>query len=218
MNMRLHRLVIVGLGLISAGAATPARAADPEPGLAAPMQRADRCFADAVWLYADGDLPGALAQFRRAYAAFPDFRVWYNIAGVLRELHDYAGSLRAYRKYLDGGAHKIGPDRRAQVERTLSDLGPKIARIQVDVGGGPALVTVDGETFSITTAEQVVEVNPGRHQVRVFGHRVPNQTRKLDVAAGERVRLLFEPTTVAEPTQPFVMAPRVPLSFRAQDP
>jgi hypothetical protein len=218
MNVRLHRFVIVGLGLISPVAATSARATEPEPGLAAPMQKADRCFADAVWLYAEGDLPGALAQFRRAYAAFPDFRVWYNIAGVLRELHDDAGSLRAYRKYLDGGAHKIGPDRRVQVERTLGELGLKIARIQVDVGGGPALVTVDGQTFSVATAEQVVEVNPGRHQVRVVGQRVPNQTRKLDVAAGERVRLLFEPTTVVPPAQPFVMAPRVPLSFRAQDP
>ena len=210
--------LLLGLILVTA-AGTPAGAAPPGPDtLDAPMRQADQRFADAVWLYADGDLPGALAQFRRAYAAFPDFRVWYNIAGLLRELDDPAGSLRAYRKYLDGGTQRIGAERVEQVHRTLAELVKKTARIQFDLGGRRADVVVDDLAFAVSTPNQFVEVNPGRHRVRVTSARLPVHTRDVDVVAGEHVRLLFDVIERSTAPRPFVMAPPASLSVRAQDP
>jgi hypothetical protein len=175
-----------------------------------PMHRADRSFANGLWLYADGDLQGALAQFRAAHAAFPNFRVLYNIAGLLRELGDWAGAMRTYRKYLVTGGDLVPPERRLQVEGVLAELGGKVGRIQVEADGGPSGITIDEESFTVTSPEQSVEVNPGRHRVRISNAHIPTQTRSLDIASGERLRLIFDTVPIPVPViqRPVTMAPR----------
>jgi hypothetical protein len=69
------------------------------------VREAQRSFELAVTLYQEGDLRGALSEFRRAHEIFPSYKVLYNLALVSRELRDWAGALEYYRKYLDEAGH-----------------------------------------------------------------------------------------------------------------
>ena len=197
-----------GLGLRSACANEASGPPLDEP----PIRRADKSFALALWLYAEGDLPGALAEFQRAYRAFPNFKVLYNIAAIERELHDWAGAMGSYRKYLAGGRDLIPAERRAQVDRALDELGQKIGRIQIESEGGAFNLRVDDRAYPLATPDQAVEVNPGHHRIRVDNPRMPPQIRTVDIASGDRVRLLFTAVPVPvtpRPAPPVVAAPVV---------
>jgi tetratricopeptide (TPR) repeat protein len=193
--------IFLPAALLAAAVAKPAAASASETRAVVqpaepPIRQADRSFADGLWLYADGDLSGALARFRRAHALFPDFRVLYNIAGLMRELEDWAGALRTYRRYLAKGGELVPAERRAHVERVVAELAQKVGRIQVEADGGKAELFVDDEPFALTSVEQAVEVNPGRRRVRVTNPRIPVQTRTIEIASGERVRLVFDTVLV----------------------
>src|SRR5689334_21096548 len=70
----------------------------------APAAAADRSFRHGVTLFDQKDFPSALAEFERAYALAPEYRVLYNIGLVRFQLGDHAGAYEAFRRYLaDGG-------------------------------------------------------------------------------------------------------------------
>ncbi len=73
-------------------------------------------FTRAVELFKEGDFRAALIEFQRAYDASPNYKVLYNLGQTNLELQDYAGALRAFRGYLDGGGRDIPAARRTQVE------------------------------------------------------------------------------------------------------
>jgi hypothetical protein len=166
----------------------------PGPARPDPVREAQRHFDLGLSLYQEGDLRGALVEFKRAHEVFPNYRVLYNLGVVARELHDWAGALRHYREYLDRGGDWIPADRRLQVERTVVELADRIARLEIAVAGGPAEVTLDERPVPEAEARRPITVNPGRHRVRVsYPQRAP-LVRVVELASGESARLAFEPT------------------------
>src|SRR5260370_20021824 len=90
-------------------------------------------FKRGVDFFKEGDYRAAMIEFKRAYEAAPNYKVLYNLGQTSLELQDYAGALKAFRGYLDGGGRDIAAARRAQVEVELKKLDSRVARVEIAV-------------------------------------------------------------------------------------
>jgi hypothetical protein len=165
----------------------------PGPAHPDPVRDAQRHFDLGLSLYQEGDLRGALVEFKRAHEVFPSYRVLYNLGVVARELHDWAAALRHYREYLDRGGDWIPADRRLQVERSVVELADRVARLEIAIAGGPAQVTLDERPVPEAEARRPITVNPGRHRVRVTYPQRAAIVRVVELGSGDSARLAFEP-------------------------
>src|SRR4051794_8832549 len=111
---------VIGLLMAQLGATGSARAQSPGDETATvEAQQAHRHFRLGVMLYSEGNFGPALAQFERAYASKPHFRVLYNIAQCHFELRDYVAARATLRQYLTEGAAALDAERRARSEADL---------------------------------------------------------------------------------------------------
>ena len=97
-------------------------------------------FQRAVDLFHEADFRAALIEFQRAYDAAPNYKVLYNLGQTAQELQDYAGALKAFRGYLDGGGREIPAARRTHRQHgRRRPLAPPGCRIQRPLQrGGPS--------------------------------------------------------------------------------
>ena len=174
----------------SLGSPTPPAAKRSGPD---PSQQAQRHFDLGLALYREGDLRGALTEFRQAHKVKPSYQVLYNLGLVSRELYDWAAALRYYREYLQRGGELIPADRRVVIERTLMELGDRLGRLEIDLRGGPAEVVLDEQPLTRPALEQGIPVNPGRHRLRVSFPGRTAQLRVVEVASGQNIKVTFEP-------------------------
>jgi hypothetical protein len=157
-------------------------------------------FNRGVELYRDGDLPGALAEFRRADALSPAYRLKYNIAQVCQEQHDYACALNALREYLSGGGSDIPKPKRADVESEIAKLSAFVAELAISVDTPGAEILLDDASCGAAPLGASLQVNAGRHRVSARQGALV-ATRSIEVAGGERreVALLLSPSPVSVP-------------------
>src|SRR5690349_16550442 len=101
------------IGSLVAVAVFGATLATPLPARA-DTEEAKSHFQRAVELFHEADFRAALIEFQRAYDAAPNYKVLYNLGQTSLELQDYAGALKAFRGYLDGGGREIPAARRTQ--------------------------------------------------------------------------------------------------------
>jgi hypothetical protein len=179
--------VIVACALLALGAAPGRAAAAPEA--AAPdadadvdMAEARQRFRRATELFEERDYPAALAEFRRAHALAPSFRIRYNVGQVCFLLHDYACALDSFQRYLAEGAGQIPVRRRAEVLRDVAQLEGRVARLLIVTDRPGAEITVDDVVVGTTPLAGPVLVAAGRPRVgaRLSAHRPV--TRTIEVA------------------------------------
>jgi hypothetical protein len=159
-------------------------------------------FNRGVELFKEGDFRAALIEFQRAYDATPNYKVLYNLGQTSLELQDYAGALKAFRGYLDGGGNQIPAARRTQVEADLKKLESRVARLEILVNVEGADVTIDDVSVGRSPLREPVLVGAGRRKIVVTKAGLTAISRMIDVAGGDKPRVaieLFEPT---QPTQP----------------
>lgn len=157
-------LLAAQLGTANSARAQPTSDESPSPE----AQRAHQHFSLGVKLHADGDFGPALAQFQRAYAIKPHFRVLYNIAQCHFELRDYVEARTALRRYLaEGGAAGLDAERRARFEADLADMGRRIAEVDIESNVRGAVVYIDGRKIGTTPLSQPIEVNEGQRSVSI---------------------------------------------------
>jgi hypothetical protein len=181
--------------------AAPDAAAPPgKPSPLEPVREAQRRFALAVSLYEEGDLKGALAEFRRAHQIFPSYKVLYNLGTVSRELFDWAAALTYYREYLVEGGTAIAPERRLQIERQVVDLAQRVGRLDVVVKDGPADVVLDEQP--VPSRQGALLVNPGKRRLKVSWAGRPPVIKVVEVVSGDQNRVVVErPNTVLKGTK-----------------
>jgi hypothetical protein len=181
-------LFVVGLLVAQAGAAGPARAQPASnESSTSEGQQAHEHFSLGVKLYADGDFGPALAQFERAYAVKPHFRVLYNIAQCHFELRDYVPARAALKRYLaEGGSASLDAERRTRVEADLADMGRRIAQVDVQSNVRGAVVYIDGRKIGTTPLPQPIEVSEGQRSVSVESSAGGTKQRSLLLVGGER--------------------------------
>lgn len=174
---RLLAFVVLALSL----AATPARASDNA------SREAAKHFQRGVDLYNDGDFRGALVEFRKAYSVWPRANVLYDIGQTEYQLLDYASALKTLERYLA----ETGPNavHRQEVESTVEVLRGRVGRILLTTDGGACDVLVDDQPSGTTPLDGplLVSVGPRKIAVHCAGDRAA--IKRLEVAAGETVRV-----------------------------
>src|SRR5215510_7088656 len=125
--MRVHALTLtLGCLLVLAGSSGLARADDEHD-----VDAGRSHFKSGVDSYRDGDLTTALIEFKRAYAAAPNYRLLYNLGQVSHEMLDYTAAQRYFQQYLKEGAGEIEPARKQEVELVLAKIANRIASVVV---------------------------------------------------------------------------------------
>ena len=164
-------------------------------------------FLRAVDLFHEADFRAALIEFQRAYDAAPNYKVLYNLGQTSLELQDYAGALKAFRGYLDGGGREIPAARRTQVEADLKRLESRVARVEISVNVEGADVTVDDVSVGKSPLPQAVLVGAGRRKIAATKAGLSTATRVVDVAGGDKPKVSLElveqtPQVITVTTQP----------------
>lgn len=175
--------VLAGLA-ISGGQASVARADEPPPSA---ISEAGKHFQRGVTLYNEADYRAALVEFRRAYEIAPNPAVLYNIGQTYFELQNYAAALTALGRYLT----EAGPTapHRSEVEQTIDTLQGRVGKIAITTDPPGCEITVDDELVGKTPLDQPVLVSIGRRKITALRDGRPTQTRFVDIAAGDTVKL-----------------------------
>lgn len=194
MNPRLFALLIASLGLYPniASADPPANSGE----LAVKDARVR--FKRGVEFYVEGNFDAALAEFNKAYASAPNYRVLYNIAQVQVQRHDYVAALQLFEDYLERGGSEIAADRREQVESSLAHLRGRIALLSVN-GSVRAELQLDGRRIGTLPLIAPVPVNPGVHDLTLRKDGYETIRHVVTIASGETLRLEL-PMVAQRPT------------------
>src|SRR3954468_297559 len=114
-------------------------------------------------IFERGDLRGALADFRAAYALYPSPKLLVNAAAAERELGDAAGAATDLRHFLDDAA--VSDEEGALVDKARADLKTLERKVgRVGLRNWPARTTleIDGRP-----ARDPTYVKPGTHTIKV---------------------------------------------------
>ncbi len=185
--MKIRIRAAVAAIVLGAWLAVPAaQAKQPSP---AELGEAQRRFQRATELFEENNLPGALAEFRRAHSLAPNYRVLYNIGQLCYLMQDNPCAYGAFSSYLAQGAGEIPEPRRLEVQRDLSRLQARVARLRIIADRPGAEVTVDDVSVGTTPLLEPVLVAAGRPRVRVSLEGYPPATQVVEVAAMETARV-----------------------------
>lgn len=180
-------------------ALTIAPAAVAQPPDAAAKAEAQQRFNRGVELAREGDARAALVEFRRAYSLVPNYRVLYNIGQESYELQDYVTALRSFEQYLSEGAKEIPKKRRAEVEKEIEKLRPRVASATVTVSVAGADVSVDDASVGKSPLSEPVRLNPGKHRVSATTAGKKSASQSIDVAGGDSVTVELKLEDEKEP-------------------
>jgi len=194
----------VALGL--AGRARPAAAQEPA---ATESQRlaAQDAHRHALELFDHGQSAEALAEFKRAYALSPSFRILYNIGLSEAALGDSPAAIEAFSRYLREGGERVAPERRTQVEAEVARLSKLLGWLDIDVDEAGAEVTLDGSVLGNGPVSHRLRLGTGQHTVLVRSADGTLRTQSVLLAAGEEQRLRFQARAEAAPGAPFAKSP-----------
>jgi hypothetical protein len=143
-------------------------------------------------LYDESDFDAALIEFQRAYDTAPAYKILYNIALVQRQLKDYAGSLRSFKRYLDDGGKRIDAKRITEVEREIEKLQGRVAEVKLTTNVEGAEVLVDDLEVGKTPLDEPLSVNAGKRKISVTKSGYATASRVIKVAGGDNVDLELE--------------------------
>lgn len=149
-------------------------------------------FDRGVDYYRDGNINAALIEFKRAYAASPNYRVLYNLGQVANALNDYVEAQRYFQQYLDDGGSEIDPDRRAEVRAVVAKLAGRIARIRVECNVAGAQIFVDDVAVGTAPLREPLRVSAGTRKLSALSSGRPRVTRVVEAVGGEASTVSLE--------------------------
>jgi hypothetical protein len=157
----------------------------------AELQEAQTRFTRATDLYEDNDLVGALAEFRKAYALAPNFRLLYNIGQVCFALQNYPAAIDAFTRYLADGEGEISASRLEDVQRELTRLRTRVAKLRISAPD-QAEITIDEVVVGKAPLESATVVAAGRHRISATLKGHTPVTKMVEVAGMESVNVDLE--------------------------
>ena len=146
----------------------------------------------ALELFDRGHFAEALAEFKRAYALSPSFRILYNMGLSDVALGDALGAVEAFSNYLREGGERIPAQRRASVEAEIARLSKQLGWLTIDADEPGAEVTIDGALLGQTPISHRLRLNAGRHTVAVRSADGTLKTQTVTLVMGEEQRLRFQ--------------------------
>ena len=119
----------------------------------------------ALKLVDDGQLEGAIVEFRRSYDLIHQFAVLYNIGQVFVSLAKPVEAVDAYQRYLADGGERIPAARRAEVEGKIARQKARIATLEIHGPPQGAMVRLDGMEIGRAPIAAQVRVGVGTHTI-----------------------------------------------------
>lgn len=166
----------------------------------------------------DGDLKGALIEFKRAYAVSPNYRVLYNLGQVANALGRYTEAQDYFQRYLNDGQDEIATERKRDVEAHLSKLAGRIATLVLSTNVPGAEIFVDDVSVGTSPLQGPVKVSSGTRTIAAITHGRPRVSQVVDVVGGDTVALQLSFPQAAE-LPPAPTPPPAPLaSVQPQSP
>jgi hypothetical protein len=173
-----------------------------QAGAAGNEDEARALFKQGVALFQKGDYPAALDRYRQAYARFPSPKILLNIGTTLKQLGKNAEAAATYQRYLrDPGADSA---RRAEVERALAEIEPRLARLRIEIAAPGVKVLVDGNVAGESPGTLLVKVDPGRHVIVARKAGADDIVEAVTVAAGDDRKIVM---AVRSPPPPAAAKP-----------
>lgn len=186
-------IAVVAVAFFGLAAGGPARGEIAGPGspAEAPPEEAQLRFQRAVDLYKEGDLDAAFVEFKRAHELVPSYKILYNLGQVSYQRRDYASALRYFRRYLGEGGTAVPIPRQHEVAGDIARLEERVGQVEVEAGDAGAEVLLDDLFVGRTPLAAPIVVNSGRRKVDVVVPGGTRQTRQIEIAGGEVLRLAF---------------------------
>jgi hypothetical protein len=188
------------LSLALAAGARAQEASEPSANEAAAATESARAhFRLGVDFYRERNFRAALIEFQRAYADAPHYKLLYNLGQASLELQEYAGAIDYLTAYLKEGGDEIAPERRAEVEQTITGLDSRIARVTITSNRPGAELYVDDALVGRMPLDKPLRVGAGRHKFTAVRKGLQPVEHTVDVAAQEErvIHLEFEDRVAA---------------------
>jgi hypothetical protein len=151
-------------------------------------------FDRGLALFEDGDNPGALAEFQRAYELIPNPVVLFNIGLVYAAMNRPAEATDALQKLLkDPGS--LSPDHLAKAKQTLADQQARVAEVSVTTSV-PAAIEVDNVQMAKTPLAAPLRIAGGAHIIGAVAPGYTPQRKEVTVAGGSKGSVSFELTAM----------------------
>ena len=157
------------------------------PAADSSFKEASKHFQRGVTLYNEADYRAALVEFRRAYEIAPNAAVLYNLGQTHYQLQNYAAALVTLERYLTESPANAA--HRHEVEQTIETLKARVGKIAVSTDAPDCEITVDDELIGKTPLDDPQLVSIGRRKVTAICRGRAAETRFVDVAAGDTVKL-----------------------------
>lgn len=154
------------------------------PAAADTVEEGRQHFQRGVELHQDGDLKGALVEFRRANEVSPSFKILYNIGQTESELGNYLEAIRDLEQYLSSGGAQVPEERRIEISEELAKLRTRVGKIMVQSNAENAVLTIDGVSHGKLPIPAPIPLNAGRHTV-VLQDGVRSRMTNVDIHGGE---------------------------------
>lgn len=187
--------IVAGLLLLLTSTAMAAGAVDN----ANVIEKARASFHKGVQLYNEGSLEAALAEFRKAYQLSPNYRLLYNIAQTDFDLHDYVGSFKALKEYVQGAGNSISVDRRAEVNELFQKLKERIAHLDIDCNMDGADIRVDDISVGVSPLSFVVMVNAGPRRITAVKAGYAVAARMVTAVGTETLKVAINIAAASQP-------------------
>jgi tetratricopeptide (TPR) repeat protein len=173
--------------------ALPIVARAAEPAVEAKAEARSR-FDRGLALFNDGDNPGALAEFQRAYEVMPNPVVLYNIGLVYAAMNRPAEAADTLDRVL-GDPRGLSGDRLERARRTREEQAARIAKLELSTSV-PATIAVDNVEVGKTPLAAPLRVAGGSHIVEAIAAGYAPARKEVTVAGGRSATLELKLVTL----------------------
>jgi len=224
--MIAHVLVFFALGLAGADPRPPADTAATAPGQAGEGPADAKSAAQAALALGnkrlkDGDVAGAIEEYRRAQTIYPPSaaKLEFNIAKAEETRGDEPAAAAAYERFLSQSL-EIPPEYREEARNELHRLAAALGALRLDEKRPGYEVVVDGQVLGKTPLPGDMWVRPGHHVLTLQEDNHVMFRDDVDVNSGATVEITVtihhpradaRPPTVVPPP-PVAPAPLLPAS------
>ncbi|WP_394849906.1 PEGA domain-containing protein [Pendulispora brunnea] len=206
MNTKMLGRGLITITAIAALSVAPVKVAFAQDATAASQEEATPAnklesarlhYERGVELFNEEAYEAALVEFQRAYTLSPSYKVLYNMGKLHKALKDFAAAQRDFTRYLEEGKSEIAASRRAEVQKELTLLEARVARVEVSSPTKGADVSVDDVVVGKTPLTYSIVVNPGRRKITVSKEGYAPASKVVEVVGSDSMAVELRPVNLS---------------------
>jgi hypothetical protein len=174
----------------------------------AAKKQAQALQVEGLALLQKGDARAALQKFDEAFRLVASPKILFNRGKAHRALGQDVEALADYERFLDEAPY-APKESRAEAERTVAALRPKLSYLEIQTDDVGSTIAVDGREIGTAPLARPVVVLPGTHEIRMAKSGMNDDTRSVSPIAGQKLRVVVKLTPVVASAPPPPVAPPV---------